>query len=99
MHRPPASARRGAAVRGALRRVSLQGLGRWCGVVLVAGLGVAVAAVPASAQQLVDASGENGGGGLAFVLLVVTMFIMGAGLFFMDRVRRSRMPEDDEDHR
>ncbi len=49
---------------------------------------------PASAQQLVDASGENGGGGLAFVALVLLVFLMGGALFLMDRVRRRRYPDE-----
>ena len=49
------------------------------------------AAVPAGAQQLVDAGREgDGSGGLAFVLMVVLVFFTGASLFFMDRVRRRR---------
>ena len=46
------------------------------------------------AQQLVDASGENGGGGLAFVLLVVTVMVIWGSLFFMDRVRKQRAAEN-----
>jgi hypothetical protein len=55
-------------------------------------------AVPAGAQQLVDAGKENSGvgGGLAFVLLVVTILCMAGALFFMDRVRRNRLPQDDD---
>ncbi len=53
-------------------------------------------AVPASAQQLVDASGENGGGGLAFVLMVVMIVGITASLFFMDHVRRNRLPDEDD---
>jgi hypothetical protein len=53
-------------------------------------------AVPAGAQQLVDAGGDNGQGGLAFVLLVVTILCMAGALFFMDRVRRNRLPQDDD---
>ncbi|MFA5882408.1 MAG: hypothetical protein WDA60_01010 [Acidimicrobiia bacterium] len=48
------------------------------------------------AQQLVDASGENGGGGLAFVLLVVMVVVIWGSLFFMDRVRKQRAAEKDE---
>jgi hypothetical protein len=53
------------------------------------GLGALLAlAAPAGAQQLVDASGENGGGGLAFVLFAATVMLTWAVIFFMDRVRR-----------
>jgi hypothetical protein len=53
--------------------------------------------VPAGAQQLVDAGGEgNGSGGLAFVLMVAMIAAMGGALFFMDHVRRNRLPQDDD---
>ena len=55
-----------------------------------------LAAGPASAQQLVDASGENGGGGLAFVLMTVMVVMIAASLFYMDHVRRNRLPQDDD---
>jgi hypothetical protein len=42
------------------------------------------------AQQIVDAGGGNGQGGLAFVLLVILVMGIWAALFFMDRVRRRR---------
>ena len=47
-------------------------------------------------QQLVDASGERGGGGLAFVLLVVMVCVIWACLFFMDRIRKQRSSDRDE---
>jgi hypothetical protein len=54
-------------------------------------------AVPAGAQQLVDAGGEgNGSGGLAFVLMVVMIVIIGGSLFFLDHVRRNRLPQDED---
>jgi hypothetical protein len=54
-------------------------------------------ALPAGAQQLVDAGGEgNGSGGLAFVLMVLMVVIIGGSLFFMDHVRRNRLPQDDD---
>jgi hypothetical protein len=53
--------------------------------------------VPAGAQQLVDAGGEgNGSGGLAFVLMVVMVVCIGGALFYMDHVRRNRLPQDDD---
>ncbi len=53
--------------------------------------------VPASAQQLVDAGKEgDGSGGLAFVLMVVMVVVIGASLFYMDHVRRNRLPQDDD---
>jgi hypothetical protein len=54
------------------------------------------AAAPAGAQQLVDAGGDNGQGGLAFVLMTVMVFLIGFSLVFMDRVRRRRAREQDE---
>jgi hypothetical protein len=54
-------------------------------------------AAPAGAQQLVDAGKEgDGSGGLAFVLMVVVIVCIGGSLFFMDRVRRNRLPQDDD---
>ena len=54
-------------------------------------------AVPAGAQQLVDSGKEgDGSGGLAFVLMVVVIVGIGSSLFFMDRVRRNRLPQDDD---
>jgi hypothetical protein len=67
---------------------------------VLSALGAAVVlvgvATPASAQQLVNASGDNGGGGLAFVLMVVMVVIIAASLFFMDHVRRNRLPKDHD---
>jgi len=69
----------------------------------VVGLGLCVAgvlltlAVPAGAQQLVDAGKEgDGSGGLAFVLMTVMVVAIGGSLFFMDHVRRNRLPQDDD---
>lgn len=47
--------------------------------------------------QLVDAGGERGQGGLAFVLLAVFFFIFLGALFYMDRVRQRRMGDDTEE--
>ena len=46
--------------------------------------------------QLVDAGGERGQGGLAFVLLAVFFGLFLAALFYMDRVRQRRMGEDED---
>jgi hypothetical protein len=48
------------------------------------------------AQQLVDAGGENGQGGLAFVLLTVLVIAIWGSLFFMDRIRKQRASDDEE---
>ena len=69
----------------------------------VVGLGLGVVgamlalAAPVGAQQLVDAGKEgDGSGGLAFVLMVVMVVAIGGSLFFMDHVRRNRLPHDDD---
>jgi hypothetical protein len=51
---------------------------------------VGALAGPASAQQLIDAGGENGGGGAAFVAMAVMVFAIATALFFMDRIRRRK---------
>jgi hypothetical protein len=56
-----------------------------------------VLAAPAGAQQLVDAGKEgDGSGGLAFVLMVVMVVAIAGSLFYMDHVRRNRLPQDDD---
>lgn len=47
--------------------------------------------------QLVDAGGENGQGGLAFVLLAVFTGLLFASLFYMDRIRQRREDRQDAD--
>ncbi len=59
-------------------------------VVTVSVLAVLTLAGPVSAQQLIDAGGDNGGGGLAFVALAIMVFAIATALFFMDRIRRRR---------
>jgi hypothetical protein len=56
----------------------------------------ALIASPAGAQQLVDAGKENGGVALAFVLFTVLVGLTFAVLFAMDRVRRRREREQDQ---
>jgi hypothetical protein len=74
-----------------LRRMrSLAGFG----LCVVGALGALAA--PAGAQQLVDAGGNNGSGGLAFVLMAFMVMCIGASLFFMDHVRRNRLRQDDD---
>ena len=46
--------------------------------------------------QLVDAGGEHGQGGLAFVLLAFFFLIFIAALFYMDRVRQRRSGDDTD---
>lgn len=47
--------------------------------------------------QLVDAGGERGQGGLAFVLLAVFFWLFFGALFYMDRVSRRRRAEQEQD--
>jgi hypothetical protein len=56
---------------------------------------LAVLAAGCSDGQLVDAGGERGQGGLAFVLLTVFFFLFIAALFYMDRVRQRRTGDDE----
>ena len=58
--------------------------------VTVSVLAVLTFAGPASAQQLIDAGGDNGVGGLAFVALAVMVFAIATAFFFMERIRRRR---------
>ena len=46
--------------------------------------------------QLVDAGGERGQGGLAFVLLTFFFLAFIGTLFYMDRVRQRRSSDDSE---
>jgi hypothetical protein len=71
---------------------------RRCLTLVVASLGlVAAFGGTASAQQLVDAGKEGTGGGLAFVLFGVMVFIICGTLFFMDHVRRRKTADEDTD--
>ncbi|HEY7107671.1 MAG TPA: hypothetical protein VH986_14815 [Acidimicrobiia bacterium] len=58
---------------------------------------VALLAVPAGAQQLVDAGKEgDGSGGLAFVLFTLMVVCCAGAMFFMDHVRRRRVREEED---
>ena len=64
---------------------------------LVAIATLALLGAPAGAQQLVDAGKEgDGSGGLAFVVMVIVIFGIAGSLFFLDHVRRNRLPQDDD---
>jgi hypothetical protein len=68
-------------------------------LVLTTFAAVLVLAAPAGAQQLVDAGKEgDGSGGLAFVLFAAMVFICGGAMFYMDRVRRRRLRQDEDVH-
>jgi hypothetical protein len=57
---------------------------------------LAVLAAGCSNGQMVDAGGERGSGGLAFVFLAVFFWIFFGSLFYMDRVRKRRSSTPDE---
>ncbi len=46
------------------------------------------------AQQIIDAGGGNGEGGLAFVAFTGMCLLIVGALFFMDRVRRRREEQE-----
>ena len=46
--------------------------------------------------QVVDAGGEHGQGGLAFVLLAFFFLLFIAALFYMDRVRERRTHSESD---
>ena len=54
-----------------------------------------VAAAGCNDGQVVDAGGERGQGGLAFVLLAFFFLLFIAALFYMDRVRERRSNDGD----
>jgi Zn-dependent protease with chaperone function len=65
--------------------------------VIVGAVALVASAVPAGAQQLVDAGKEgDGSGGLAFVLFALMAMFIAAALFYMDRIRRRRSQQSDE---
>ncbi|MGH9015317.1 MAG: hypothetical protein ACRDZ1_15475 [Acidimicrobiia bacterium] len=64
-------------------------------VLALAALPVVAWTPPASAQQLIDAGGGEGEGGLAFVAFALMCFLTVGALFFMDRVRRRRDERED----
>jgi hypothetical protein len=78
--------------------VTMRSVRPFASVALVVAAVLAGTAMPAGAQQLVDAGGDNGQGGLAFVLFAVMVFLIGFSLFFMDRARRRRASRADEHH-
>ena len=46
--------------------------------------------------QLVDAGGERGAGGLAFVLLAVFFWIFFGAIFYMDRAGKRRRAREEQ---
>ena len=71
-------------------------LGNLAALVVSSTVALVVAASPAGAQQLVDAGKENGGGALAFVLFAALVGLTFGVLFAMDRVRRRRQEEHEQ---
>ena len=49
------------------------------------------------AQQLIDAGGGKGEGGLAFVAFTIMCVLTVGALFYMDRIRRRRDEGRDQD--
>jgi hypothetical protein len=75
----------------------MTGNGSWLRTARLAALAtIAVLATGCSNGQMVDAGGERGSGGLAFVLLAVFFWIFFGAMFYMDRVRRRRSSTPDE---
>ncbi len=69
--------------------------GPWMRAARLAALAtLAVLATGCTNGQLVDAGGERGAGGLAFVLLALFFWIFIGAIFYMDRVRKRRAPEE-----
>jgi hypothetical protein len=48
------------------------------------------------AQQLIDAGGGEGEGGLAFIAFTLMCLLTVGALFYMDRVRRRREDRSDQ---
>jgi hypothetical protein len=66
-------------------------LSTWLRAVRIAALAsLALLAGGCSNGQLVDAGGERGQGGLAFILLAVFFWLFFGTLFYMDRQRKKR---------
>jgi hypothetical protein len=70
--------------------------GTWLRTARIAALAtLAMLAAGCSNGQLVDAGGERGAGGLAFVLLAVFFWIFIGSIFYMDRIRKRRSTPED----
>jgi hypothetical protein len=66
-------------------------LSTWLRATRIAALAsLALLASGCSNGQLVDAGGERGQGGLAFVLLAVFFWLFFGAMFYMDRQRKKR---------
>jgi hypothetical protein len=66
-------------------------LSTWLRAARIAALAsLALLASGCSNGQLVDAGGERGQGGLAFILLTLFFWLFFGALFYMDRQRKKR---------
>ncbi len=69
--------------------------GSWMRAARIAALAMLVVLASGCTNgQLVDAGGDRGAGGLAFVLLAVFFWIFIGAIFYMDRVRKRRTPDE-----
>ncbi len=63
----------------------------------LAALGVSLLALAGCSNgQLVDAGGERGSGGLAFVVMTMFFWIFFGALFYMDRVGKRRRAREEQ---
>lgn len=58
---------------------------------------LALLAAGCSNGQLVDAGGERGQGGLAFILMTIFFWLFFGALFYMDRQRKKRAAASSEE--
>jgi hypothetical protein len=73
-----------------------QSSGAWLRTARLAAIATfALLATGCSNGQLVDAGGERGSGGLAFVLLAAFFWIFFGALFYMDRQRKKRSAPEE----
>jgi len=71
--------------------------GTWLRTARLAALATfALLAAGCSNGQMVDAGGEHGSGGLAFVVMTGFFWIFFGALFYMDRQRKKRSSTPDE---
>ena len=71
--------------------------GSWLRTARLAALATfAVLTAGCSNGQMVDAGGERGSGGLAFVVMTIFFWLFFASLFYMDRQRKKRSSTPDE---
>lgn len=70
--------------------------GSWLRATRLAALAsLALLATGCSNGQLVDAGGERGAGGLAFIVMTAFFWIFFGALFYMDRQRKKRSTPEE----